>query len=129
MKKIYLGVVLVLFVVGLTGCGGPKPGKVVERFFGALEDGKIDEAVSYLSSRTIATLGEEKWRASLVEISREMTMAGESADVKVISETVNGDIARVEVELTDSSGFTDTETFDLIKEEGDWKIEIDPFIK
>jgi len=128
MKKLILVIMLVFVLAVSVGCSAG-PGTVVEKFFKALEGGEIDEAIGYLSSRAVQTLGADKWRSALAEMSRQIEAEGGMGEVKVLNEIENGDIATVEVELTDNNGNSDTETFNLVKEDGDWKIDIDPFTK
>lgn len=83
--------------------------------------------MGYLSSSTLQSLGDDKWQAALIEASHQMADQGGLKSVQIVDETVNGDIARVSVRITMEDGSEETDTIDLIKEDGDWKIKIDPW--
>lgn len=122
-KRIW--VVLVILAILLVGCSSAGPGKTVEKFFTAVEDGEIEEAMSYLSSSTVQLLGAEKWQAALIEGSQEMASEGGIKSIETFDENIHGDIATVSMTLTMADGSQETETIDLIKEDGDWKIRLD----
>ncbi|WP_420629138.1 DUF4878 domain-containing protein [Candidatus Leptofilum sp.] len=128
MKK-YTLLLLVLFgMFMLTGCSSG-PGKVVERFFQAIEAGEITEAIGYLSSGAVQSLGEDKWRALLSQGTADIEADGGLDKIDIISEEVTGETAEVEVEFTYGNGNQDSDTVDLIEEDGDWKIHVDPYSK
>ena len=119
---------LLLFAVLLVGCS-TGPGNTVQKFFQAVDKGQIEEAMGYLSSSTLQTLGTDKWRAALVEASSQMAAEGGLRSVKIVEENVNGEIAQVTVSITVGDGTEETESIDLIMEDGDWKIHIDLWSK
>jgi hypothetical protein len=127
-KKIVNLLVFVLLATLLTGCGA-SPGKVVQNFFQAVDNGEIEESMSYLSTSTLQALGTEKWRIALVEISNQMTMQGGLKSVKVIEESVNGEIAQITVNIMMKDGTEELDSINMIKENGDWKISLDPWSK
>jgi len=130
-KKRIILVIVVLLLANLS-CGvfSKGPEKTIESFFTAVDKGNIDKALGYLSYGTIQTLGYDKWRSALVEASHQATLEGEGLKrIKIQNETVNGDIARVTVEIFYEDGSSEVNTFDLIKEDNEWKIELDPWMK
>ena len=70
--------VVVLILANLS-CGiftkGPE--KTVESFFKAVDKGKVDEAIGYLSYETIQSLGYDKWSVVLLDMSRQASQEGE----------------------------------------------------
>ncbi len=128
MKKLSLVLVILFGLVVLTGCS-TSPGSVVEKFFKAIEDGEITDAVGYLSTSSVQTLGEEKWRALLTEATADLSNSGGIDKVDVLSEETTGEIATVAVDISYGDGSSNAETFNLVKEDGDWKIQIDPYSK
>ncbi|RMH42604.1 MAG: DUF4878 domain-containing protein [Gammaproteobacteria bacterium] len=127
-NKILIVFAILLGATLLTGCSAG-PGKTVQRFFVAIDKGEIEEAIGYLSSSTIQSLGYDKWRAALIEASNQMAAEGGLKSVKVVEETVKGDIAQVTVKIVMGNGSEESDSVDLIKEDGDWKIRIDPWSK
>ncbi len=122
----------ILFILLLsTACSilGSGPGGTVQKFFTAVDKGEIEEAMSYLSSRTIQTLGADKWRAVLLEATRELDNVGGITAVDIIEENIKGETAWVTVEITYGDGSSETDSMDLIKEDGNWKIDVDPWSK
>ena len=129
MKQKLLAIfVLLLFATFLTGCSSG-PGSTVQKFFQAVDKGKVEESMGYLSSSTIQALGHEKWQAALIEMSNQMSTQGGLKSVDINEETVNGDIAQITVTVIMKDGSEDTDRMDLIKEDGDWKIQMDPWSK
>lgn len=128
-KNIYFGLFLLLSLFVLVGCGGPKPSKVVERFFKAVEDGEITDAIGYLSTSAVESIGAEKWRSILTDTTLQINSDEGIDKIDILSDETTGEIAKVAVEVTYGNGTTDSEVFDLIKEDGDWKIHVDPFSK
>ncbi len=127
-KKTLIIVATLLVAVLLTGCSAG-PGKTVTKFFRAIDAGKIDEAIGYLSSSTVQTLGYDKWQATLAEISNRTAAQGGIDSIDILEESVNGDIAHVSIKIVMGDGTEETDSVDLIKESGDWKIRIDPWAK
>ena len=124
-------ILVILFLLLSTACSvlGSGPGRTVQKFFTAVDRGEIEEAMSYFSSRTIQTLGADKWRAVLLEATRELDNVGGIAVVDIIDENIKGETAWVTVEITYGDGSSETDSMDLIKEDGNWKIDVDPWSK
>ncbi len=108
--------VIVLFVV-LGGSGGPKG--VVEDFIDADSCSEAEDLVT------------DDFRESFGECTDEQLEGFEGGDegdfdVEVKDEKIDGDKATVDVESSGSFGgedFSETTTFSLVKEDGDWKID------
>ena len=124
-KKLLLVLVSVLVVLVLAGCSSGPEG-VVKGFFKALDAGKVDKAMEYLSTSTLNTLGHDKWQAALTSATHDLQSKGGLSSVKVVNKKVHGDTATVTVKLIFGDGSSETDTIDLIKENGDWKIQMMP---
>jgi len=122
-KKILLILMSVFLVLFLTGCSSGPDG-TVKAFFKALDAGKVEEAVGYLSSSTLSTLGHDKWRSALASAAKEMQDKGGLSSIKIVDKSVHGDVATVTVKLTFGDGSSETDTIHLLKEDGDWKIDM-----
>jgi len=130
-KKRLILVVVVLLLANLS-CGifTKGPDKTVESFYKAVDKGKVDEALGYLSYDTIQTLGYNKWRSALTDASRQASLEGEGIKrIKILEKNVNGDFAWVTVEVFYKDGTSEVSTFDLVKENNEWKLEINPWMK
>lgn len=69
--KFYFSIVITISLLMLsTDCGlfSSGPGGTVKNFYNAIEDGKVDYAISLLSSRMVATMGEPKLRSSIYSV-------------------------------------------------------------
>lgn len=60
----------------------------MQRFFRAIDQGEINEAMGYLSSSTLQSLGDDKWQAALIEASHQMADQGGLKSVQIVDETV-----------------------------------------
>ncbi len=124
-KKILLILASVFLVLFLAGCSSGPDG-AVKAFFKALDAGKVDEATGYLSASTLGTLGHDKWQAAWVSAATEMQSKGGLSSVDVVDKKVHGDVATIIVKLTFGDGSSETNTMNLLKENGDWKIQMMP---
>lgn len=128
MKKRIICITVFLLAILLAGCSvGPRV--VVQNFFQAVDNGNIDEAMGYLSTSTIQSLGYGKWQAALIEGSQQMAAQGGLRSINIVNETINGDIAQITFRITMGDGSEETNNVDLVKEDGNWKIRIDPWSK
>jgi hypothetical protein len=122
---------LVVLVLSMLACAllPSGPGGTVQKFFNSVESGQIQEAKSYMSSSTLQSLGSDKWDAVLVQMSQEISNKGGIDKVDITEESVNGDIATVTTQLTFGDGSTETNVLDLMKENSQWKLVINPASK
>jgi hypothetical protein len=114
MKKLFLmRLIIFMLIMGITfiSCGaGKSPSNVVRQFHTAMEKNNQDALNEVLTLETIQTFSMfyEKVRGSLTE----------NGKIKRTAETIDGDTAVVIV--TYENGETDT--FNLVKRDGKWKI-------
>lgn len=127
-KRVLIVLMFIFLSILLVSCSAG-PDKVVQNFFRALDKGEIEESMGYLSVTTLQSLGTDKWRLALSEIANEMASEGGLKSVRVLDKNVNGDIAYVTVSIAMKNGTEDTDSMELIKESGGWKIYLDPWSK
>jgi hypothetical protein len=113
--------------LGFTGCGLLKPGpaKVVGSFLEDVERSELDKAVQLVSTRIRQMLGDNKLRAGLEQQGRQMRSKGGIASITTQSELVTGDVAKVSSIVEFKNGSKTSDNTKLIKEQNDWKIDMD----
>lgn len=129
-RRVILAAIVLLLANLSCGIFSKSPENTVKSFYKALDKGEVDEALGYLSMETTQTLGYDKWRAALIDASRQTSMEGEGIkQIEILESDVNGDIAWVRVEVRYENGTSEVTTLDLVKENDEWKIEINPWLK
>lgn len=118
--------VAILLVSLLAGCSlfSSSPGKTVEKFYRAVEAGEIDTAAGYLSNKVLQNLGYEKLKQGLTQQTRNINDKGRIRTIEITNEDIIGETAQVTVKVTFGNGETTTEKINLVKEEGDWRIDM-----
>lgn len=118
--------VLVMMMAALASCGLFKPGpsKVVKNFYRDVEVGKIENATKLFSAQALQTFG-SKLSTVMSAQTRKIEKKGgiKSIDTK---ESITGDLAKVEYTVSYEDGSEEQGTIELIKEDGDWKMQISP---
>jgi hypothetical protein len=121
MKKLFVIVLAVVAVFGMTSCKSSSPSKVVNEYYKALQAGDIQKAMTYTDIVDQEKIQEqiEKYQGFDVKI----------VSYEVLSETIaeDGNTAEVEVKQSATSSFNsepkeDTKTLRLVKVDGKWKI-------
>ncbi|MBA3531379.1 MAG: DUF4878 domain-containing protein [Ardenticatenales bacterium] len=109
----------------MTGCGffASGPGQTVENFYRSVEEGNLDDATALLSSRLVSTIGASKIKQGLAQQTQTIKDKGGIESISVDSEEVTGEIAQVTTTITYGNGETGTETVNLMKEDGSWKLD------
>lgn len=144
MKKItsYLSIVVLTFALAACSViGGNTPEKVSENFFNYLNQGNKSEAMKLISSDASSLSGTEVTLAieGLKIVSKSLKVYNAIADKEVSTNVADyvsfeeksreGNQATVEVTIDtkqaigDNGGQYKTTTIDLVKEEGNWKIQ------
>lgn len=135
MKKI---IFILAITTGLAACNsndaGPStssPTATIDGMFNAMKNGQIDDFKKFITKNDAAMI-EEGMRlansidSNLVKKAKE-TMADEfkekvkNVSYKLKNEKIDGDNATVDAEVTEN-GKTETHAFNLVKEDGAWKI-------
>lgn len=112
---------LVFTMVAVTGCGdgggdeASDAQAAVEAFFNGMANNDAETTYNLLPEKSRSAGSMEEWGEYLNEL-EDVTF--EVAEVKV-----DGDTATVEVGAT-SGGQTETETVPLVKEDGEWKVDM-----
>ncbi len=137
MKKILLALfVATAFIACNSKDAGPStssPTATIDGMFTAMKDGKIDDFKKFITKED-ATMMEEGMklvnsldssflRKAREEMEREFKEKVKNVTYKLKNEKLNGDNATVDAEVTDG-GKTETHTFNLVKEDGAWKISL-----
>jgi hypothetical protein len=120
-------VVLVLALcLATAGCGflNMGPEATVKKFYKAVEKGEIDDAIDLLSNK-MKTVGKDKLRAGLAELTRDMKSKGGVKNLEIVKMNVTGDVADGQIKIEFGDGSSKTDTVKLIKEEGKWKLDAD----
>jgi hypothetical protein len=102
---------------------GSSPTSAAKAFYAAVGSGKTDDALGLMSQQTIATIGEPKLRAGIQGASQKVMAKGGLKDVEITEEQSNGDIASVKAILKYGNGTQETETLQLVKEKGGWRLQ------
>jgi len=132
MKKI---IVLLCIAVGFAACNGKtdqgSPTAAIDAMFTAMKNGNMDDIKKFVTKKDAAFLeSAEKFVTSVdpEAIQKMKAKMGDQFKEKVKNvkytlknEKVDGDKATVDAEVTEE-GKVQTHTFNLVKEEGAWKI-------
>lgn len=134
MKKI---IVLLCIVSGLAACNGKtdqgSPTAAMDAMFTAMKNGNMDDIKKFITKKDIALIESLEKMANSIDsgaIQKMKIKMGDRfkdkvKDVKYTlkNEKIDGDKATVEAEVTEE-GKVNTHTFNLVKEDGDWKISL-----
>ena len=134
MKKVLFAL---CFVAGLASCNssdqGSSPTAAIDAMFTAMKNGNMDDIKKFITNKDVEFLESAEKLATSIDpdmIKKMKTEMGEEfkskvKDVKYTlkNEKVDGDKATVDAEVTEGEK-TDTHTFNLVKEEGAWKISL-----
>ncbi len=114
-----------LVVVGcLAGCGFGGPGSAAKAFVRHASEGRIEPAVESFSSSVRGTFGDDKLKSALKIQARTAASKGGIKKVQILEEKVQGDLATVKLQVTFGDGSIDQDDFSMIREEGQWKIDV-----
>lgn len=117
-------VMIFIMMTALAACGLFKPGpsQVVKDFYHNVEAGKIEDAKKLFSAQVVQTFG-SKIAAGLSMQTGEMKKKGGIKSIDT-QESVTGDLAKVNYTVTYGDNSVEKGVLDLIKENGDWKIQM-----
>ena len=117
-------VVLFILMLSMVGCSlfNPGPSQVVKNFFQYVEKGDVENAAKLFSKQSAQTFGSKLSSIMAYQVSTIKSKGGiMSIDTQ---ETITGDVAKVTYKVTFNNTATEDGSFDLIKENGEWKIQV-----
>lgn len=122
--RMFLLFISVVVVLGLVGCSGSSPSATVKNFYKYIEREQYEKAASLISRQAIDAYGIDKLVSVLRMQSSQIQQAGGIKSFKVTDQTIVNDNAVVYYEITTGDGTVAPGSVNLIKEDGDWKIDI-----
>ena len=117
---------VLLASISLAACGGESPSDVTRAFTEAFVANDIATASTYLSAETLS-VGPEMVRGMLQGGRNNMIRTGtnfDGAKVRIASEKIDGEVARVDYVVTQGDTEILTETLVLMKEAEGWRIDL-----
>ncbi|MGB3692714.1 MAG: DUF4878 domain-containing protein [Spirulinaceae cyanobacterium] len=99
------------------------PGATVEEFHYAIEKGEIEAATNLFSNSVIESFGKDKIKAGMSQAVRNLQDKQGIESIKIMEEEVTGEVAQVSYKITYGDATEEDNTAQLIKEDGEWKIE------
>jgi uncharacterized membrane protein YvbJ len=125
MKVTSVFLVVALCLVS-AGCGlfSTGPEATVKKFYKAVENGEFDDAMNLMSNK-VKSVGKDKLRAGLAQVTREMKSKGGVKNLDIVKMDVTGEMADGQVKIEFGDGSSKSDSVKLIKEEGKWRIDAD----
>lgn len=121
MKGLAFIVYASLLLLILTGCESAQ-GKTAINYCKAIESGKLDDALSYLSKDAKQALEELGGKKVLAEVGGKFKERKGIKSIKITKEIVKDKVAAVELLYNFNDGTNFIDNFPLVKEDGTWKI-------
>ncbi len=106
----------------LVACGATTPAGTVRKFYGSLQEGNAEKALSFVSQSFVDTLGREKLLVGLESTIGEIKTKGGIKSIKITDESIDGEAANVSSVVVFGNGEESADTTKLIKENGSWKL-------
>lgn len=131
MKKIVVLLTVSIILFSCTNSDTSSPTNAINTFLGAMKKGDQTAFKSMLTKKDVEVMEVAEKIAKSMGISDETTkqlkdeyiLKAKSATYTIKSEKIEGDKATVDVEIKDADK-TDTQQFNLVKENGAWKISL-----
>lgn len=135
MKRLFLVLCMATaFAACNSNDAGPSsssPSASIDAIFNSMKNGNIDDFKKFITKNDVAMIEEGLKFASSIDsgfvrkatetMAQEFREKVKDISYKLKNEKVNGDNATVDAEVTEN-GKTETHTFNLVKEDGAWKI-------
>jgi len=120
MKKILIGLSLVLLFV-IVGCGSTQsPSKTVQSFYSDALHGQYSDMKKYIAPDLLSTMKNHGY--GMNTYAKQLTDNGKVKNLKVINEKVKGEGATVKYNLIYKNGDKKPGEVSLIKDHGKWEI-------
>lgn len=116
---------LVLGALFLIACGGVGPGATVKQFYTLVEAGKVNEAMDLMAPGIKDMMQALGGAAVFGEGTKEIKEKGGIKSIDILKEEITGEVAEVEVRIEYGDGSSHTETMQLTKVDGKWRISPD----
>ena len=131
MKKIVALLTVSIILLSCNNRNTPSPTNAINAFLGAMKKGDQTAFKSMLTKKDVEVMEVAEKMAKSMGLSDETTkqlkdeyiLKAKSATYTIKSEKIEGDKATVNVEIKDADK-TDTQQFNLVKENGAWKISL-----
>ena len=120
MRGLFFVVMLIVLSM-LSGCGNDQD-KIVTNYCKALEAGKFDDAVSYLSKSARQELEKAGGKSLLASAADVFKQRKGIKKITISKRDVKGDTAMITFVYNFKDGTTSSDFFPLVKEDGKWKI-------
>lgn len=124
-RKFLTTTALVSSISVISACGligGPD--QAVKDFYKHLENGETNAAVDLMSSDVTDTFGRGKVRTGLSEVRDELDERDGIRKIKIDNEDISDEHATITYTVEFNDGTKRTETTNLVKEEGEWRITV-----
>ena len=107
------------------GCADSGPAGTVKQFYRFVESGELEAASEMLTGRMVSMLGPDKVKAALGEGMADVSKKGGIQSLDILSEEVDGPVAKVRLRVTYGNGETEEEELELIRVDDRWIISVD----
>jgi hypothetical protein len=124
-KRMFVLVVTIVMLVLCANCQlSSGPGKTVKNFYSLVEAGEIDQALTLLSNKMLRSIGKDKLKSGFAQETRRTKERGGINSMEITKEDVVGESGEVNIKLQYGNGEKKADNVKLIKENGDWKIDM-----
>lgn len=133
MKKnlCYLSGLIIMCLFLFSACSSETPGGAAKKYTNYLKSGKYDKFIDGIAMGEDISAEEKKEAkamfTSMMEKGKKgIEQKGGIKDVKIVSEEIDedGETATVVLNVIYGDGTNNEQKYDMIKEKGDWKMEI-----
>jgi hypothetical protein len=122
--RIVLSLLAIVLVFSMTGCSSSSPSSVVKNFYKYTINEEYEKAASLFSQSAIDQFGIAKIEMIIQQQNEILMSMGGIQNFEVVDETIIEDNAMVQVKITFADGQEETDTVNLVKEDGKWKIDL-----
>ena len=133
MKKVLLAICIIAGIAGCSNKDSISPTASIEGMFSAMKSGSIDSIKKFVTrsdagmidaaEKILTAVNPEAVQKIKDRVITEVKKKAATIQYKLKNEKIDGDNATVEAEVTDE-GKTSLHTFELVKEDGAWKISL-----
>lgn len=122
--KVVSAIAILCIGLGAYGCGPAmgSPSGTVKRFYEYINTEQLDKAVSLFSRSVTDTVDKEKIKAAIAVSMQMFKMSGGIRSIEIVKEEIKEGKAQVTVTVKLGNGEENTETIDLVREDGAWKV-------